>query len=504
MNSEIVIAIKDSVKLNILHEVLSNNISLSFQLNNGNDENYSSQIHNEKSRVKVYGKYNISEDPTGEFLTIRPVAPDCKMTIKASVPVGVNGKKISVVRSSTREIEKEFEITPDVSSIEFIPCGKQGYTLRVVYGDSYINQTVLEDSNSSSNTQANNTSSPFTDFAVIPENPSKEENRIFFNAIKDGQQLYRAGLFEAATAVAISAKAGLERLGYTIDDKVSEWDRQYELFTMKLSYLQAKVQQELKDWEDLIGIQNNNDAQQKKIHLIEINYWSKGDFADVVQGVKKYQQIVSHVTDMGKEVYLKQADSANTDELKEYISEIEKLDQKFLVLSPLYKQRYSASCERADWGESIIDFLTGEINLLWHEELTGYKEASSDAKASKDFRDYVQSHFDDLSITEDTREWLKLVFENASENQIFIYILPLEAHGNVVNHIVIHVDYGGPEQEMYSRDLYQHVCEAIQYTEDGDGIVNYAKDVNELKLSENKIYSETGKDIEQMKRMSRN
>ena len=177
MNSEIVIAIKDSVKLNILQEVLSNNISLSFQLNNGNDENYSSQIHNEKSRVKVYGKYNISEDPTGEFLTIRPVAPDCKMTIKASVPVGVNGKKISIVRSSTREIEKEFAITPDVSSIEFIPCGKQGYTLRVVYGDSYINQTVLEDANSSSNTQADNTSSHFTDFAVIPENPSKEENR---------------------------------------------------------------------------------------------------------------------------------------------------------------------------------------------------------------------------------------------------------------------------------------------------------------------------------------
>lgn len=345
-------------------------------------------------------------------------------------------------------------------------------------------------------------------FHTIEEKPHEKfmpkRLQIFFNAIKDGQQLFKAGLFEAATAVAISAKAGLERLGYTIDDKASEWDRQYELFTMKLSYLQAKVQQELKDWENLIGIQSNNDAQQKKIHLIEINYWSKGEFADVVQGIKKYQQIVSRITDIGKKAYLKQADSANTDELKEYISEIEKLDQRFLAMSPLYKQRYSASCERADWGEAIIDFLTGEINLLWHEELTGYKEASTEAKASKDFQDFVQSHFDDPSITEDTREWLKLVFENASENQIFIYILPLEAHGNVVNHIVIHVDYGGPEQEMYSRDLYQHVCEAIHYTEDGDGIVNYAKDVNELKISENKVYSETGKDIEQMKRMSRN
>ena len=179
MNSEIVIAIKDSVRLNILQAVLNNNISLSFQLNNGNAENYSSQIHNEKSRVKVYGKYNISEDPTGEFLTIRPVAPDCKMTIKTSIPVGTNGKKISVIRSSTREIEKEFEITPDVTSIEFIPSGKQGYTLRVTYGDLYASTSNPEDTNSSTNFQANNASEPITDFVVTPQVQPREENRFF-------------------------------------------------------------------------------------------------------------------------------------------------------------------------------------------------------------------------------------------------------------------------------------------------------------------------------------
>ena len=48
---------------------------------------------------------------------------------------------------------------------------------------------------------------------------------IFYNSIKDGQQLFKTGLFEAATAVAISVKSGLERLGYNIDDKEHEWDR---------------------------------------------------------------------------------------------------------------------------------------------------------------------------------------------------------------------------------------------------------------------------------------
>ena len=121
----------------------------------------------------------------------------------------------------------------------------------------------------------------------------------------------------------------------------------------------------------------------------------------------------------------------------------------------------------------------------------------------KDFLDFIKSQYGDLTITEDMREWLKIVFENSSENKIYVYILPLEAHGIVVNHIILHIDYGGPEQEMYSRDIYQHICEAIQLTDESDGIVNYAADVNELKVSENKVYSETGKDLERMKRQNR-
>lgn len=172
-------------------------------------------------------------------------------------------------------------------------------------------------------------------------------------------------------------------------------------------------------------------------------------------------------------------------------------------LSELYKRRYAASCERSEWGEEIIDFLTTEINLEWLEHLTGFKEAAPEVLVSKDFLDFIKSQYGDLTITEDMREWLKIVFENSSENKIYVYILPLEAHGIVVNHIILHIDYGGPEQEMYSRDIYQHICEAIQLTDESDGIVNYAADVNELKVSENKVYSETGKDLERMKRQNR-
>ena len=252
--------------------------------------------------------------------------------------------------------------------------------------------------------------------------------QIFFNAIKDGQQLFKAGLYEAATAVAISAKSGLERLGYSIDDKVEEWDKQFDLFTLKLSYLQNKIQQELADWEQYTGDPSNGKAEIRTRHLIAINFWCRGEFANTVQTAKKYQKYVSTFSQVGKEAYLKQPDSPSVDDLKKFIEEIGKTDQRLSELSELYKRRYAASCERSEWGEEIIDFLTTEINLEWLEHLTGFKEAAPEVLVSKDFLDFIKSQYGDLTITEDMREWLKIVFENSSENKIYVYILPLEAH----------------------------------------------------------------------------
>lgn len=322
---------------------------------------------------------------------------------------------------------------------------------------------------------------------------------IFYNAIKDGQQLFKAGLYEAAIAVAVSAKSGLERLGYTIDDKVDEWDQQCDLFFLKLSFLQSKIQQEVIDWESYIEQKDS----EKKLRLIEMNYWSKGVFAEIFREYKRLETVAKEIRTQGKDAYLKQKNGVNTDELKECVRTIDKLDTNLTEMSEVYKSRYTASCERAEWGEAIIDFLSDEINLLWHDELTGYRQVSEENKGKKDFIEYVKMQFGDEFILEDTREWLKLVFENASENYIYVYILPTEADFQVTNKILLHIDYNGAEQELYSHDIYQHICEAIEYTEDNSGMVNYASDLNQLKYSNEQLFSETAKDIERQKRVKK-
>jgi len=315
--------------------------------------------------------------------------------------------------------------------------------------------------------------------------------QIFYNTIKDCQALLKSGLFEAATAVAISAKSGLKRLGFSIDDKVNEWDSYYHIFTQKVNDIQEKIKQALSDWSTL--------TKQDRSALVDINYWSNGEFASIAQRVNELYLIIEKVNKMGKDAYLKTSDSADTDTLKQFIEERDKLDTR---LSPLFlfsTSRYSASCQRSDWGEAIIDFFTTEINLLWHEKLSGYKTAPSEILTSKDFQDYVGLHFPDQDITQDTRQWLSLVFENASGEYIYIYILPIESPEFVTNHIIIHIDFAGAEQAQYAKDIYHHLCEAIHYTDDLQTTINYTSDINELKHSENGVYKEMGKDLESVK-----
>ena len=75
--------------------------------------------------------------------------------------------------------------------------------------------------------------------------------------------------------------------------------------------------------------------------------------------------------------------------------------------------------------------------------------------------------------------------------------MPVENKSNVENRIIIHIDYNGAEQEIYSRDICQHICEVLQCDEES-GIVTYTSDINALKLNTNKSFSDTAKDLEKL------
>lgn len=147
MTSEFAIAVKDSIKINILKEVLEKRISLYFKLNDEKEDNYAFNIHNGRSRVNVYGKFNISEDPNGEILTIRPTGLDCVLKIIIEFSKALEGKKISIIRSATKTVEKELELTPKVSSIQFVPQGQTGYRLLVFYREENENGTAAATKN---------------------------------------------------------------------------------------------------------------------------------------------------------------------------------------------------------------------------------------------------------------------------------------------------------------------------------------------------------------------
>lgn len=160
MTSEIQVFSKDLIKLNILQDALGGMVKLAFQLNNGTAEDFATSIHKDGKRVQVYGKFNISEDPSGEVLTIRPIMIDGSLKILFQSNASFSGKKASVVRSSTKAIEREYEISNETAYIEFVPQGKQSYLMKVVNGNGVAASTVVHDASSPSEKSVDRTPKP--------------------------------------------------------------------------------------------------------------------------------------------------------------------------------------------------------------------------------------------------------------------------------------------------------------------------------------------------------
>ena len=316
----------------------------------------------------------------------------------------------------------------------------------------------------------------------------------FYNAIREARTLFKSGLNEAAIAISISAKSGLNRLGYEVDEQYEEWKRQYFIFKNKVGLLHIKLSDELLIWKKFSTNQNSSslNAEEKNLCLIEVNFWTKGEYGKLSNRLAEFGREISKTESMGIDNYLKDENSMNSDELKRYIDELDQMSKTFDDISEAYKERYSASCQRADWGELMIDFLEDEINLTWIESDSHFKLIEEEGK---EFISYMKSKYGELYEKTDIREWLELAFDNPMHSRIYVYIIPYEKNNKVENRLVLYIDYNGAENEEYSRQIYSHIKESIRLEED-DGIINFTTDVNQLTTNLNATLRETGESLE--------
>lgn len=138
MISEIDVFSKDFVRMNILDVVLSGKADMNMELNNDGSKSYATDIHNERSRVQVFGRFNLSEDSNNNIIAIRPVVVEASLKIRFSIKENVADRTIAIIRSGMKVQEQAFPVNKSLTSISFIPVRKQKYTLQVEYDDSVV------------------------------------------------------------------------------------------------------------------------------------------------------------------------------------------------------------------------------------------------------------------------------------------------------------------------------------------------------------------------------
>jgi hypothetical protein len=311
------------------------------------------------------------------------------------------------------------------------------------------------------------------------------------------------GMNEAADAISISARFGVERLGYDVNDLRDEWEHRFLSFGEKIGALRDALGKELSAWAVENGEKNaaldpmnddmNDDA--KNSRTIEIDYWSRGEFLEIKRRVEKYEQWIGGVKAAGVNGYLKTEEARGLDALNADILEADKLSLALAKLSGLYKARYRASCQREDWGTTLIDFLTGEIDLTPVEDESGYRRASDEVLQSACFRDYVRQAYGG-DVTEDTREWLELTFENAIKTRIFVYIVPAEKDGEVKNSVMLYTEHNGSRDGAFDLEIRRHVLEALSFGGDEDA-VHFTDDLGSLIYDQGDAFCGVGRSLKE-------
>ncbi len=326
-------------------------------------------------------------------------------------------------------------------------------------------------------------------------------NRIktYYNAIREARTLYVGGLNEAAIAISISAKSGLNRLGFDIDEQFDEWKSQFQIFKSKTGLIHLKLVNEIANWCAFAnGVEKaykDLSDKEKDEALKNLNFWTDGKYGEISNRVATFGKEIGSAQKTGLPEYIKDEHSISLDDLKKDIAELDSMDAELEKAFALYKEKYTASCQRSDWGEMIIDFLTDEINLVWIEEESHFKAVSEENKDKPEYEKYMELFFGADYEKVDIREWLELVFTNSSNTKIFIYIVPYEKNNHVENRLVVYIDYEGAVNEEYSREIYSHICESIHVEED-ESTISFATDVAQLKTNTNATLRAAGKSIE--------
>lgn len=317
----------------------------------------------------------------------------------------------------------------------------------------------------------------------------------YYTTIGEGRTLYKAGLFEATIAVAISTRTGLSRLKFDTNEAYAEWQRQYYLWKSRTGLLHLQLMDEIKAWfEEINGSGKPNKEQEQKI-LIEINYWSQGDYGFLSNRIAEMGKEIRKVEKLGEIAYLKTIDSVDTEKIEAYIKEFEQLTKQFNHMKAVYKNRYKASCQRSEWGEIIIDYFVDELNLEWLEDIGGFRPVEQDKLNNIDYKRYMEMQYGAGYKLVDTRDWLEIIFENSMGTRIMLYIVPYEKNTDVENRFILYIDFDSAEDLDYARQIFNHIVDSLEL-QDAEDIVTFTNNLSDLTLNPNMTLRETGKLIE--------
>ncbi|GHV32334.1 hypothetical protein FACS1894167_15300 [Synergistales bacterium] len=265
------------------------------------------------------------------------------------------------------------------------------------------------------------------------------------DAVKEAESLMSNGLSEASAAVSISARFGIERLCRDIGALRAEWDECFVSLRDKTDALREKLRGSLSEWGERFTEYGGGDERA----LIDMDYWSRGEFSGAENEAREYERYTHAVKKMGEDSYLFSRGAKTSDELRRFASRADKLSGNLDDICRLASERLLASRERERWGEEAAELLRDALGMTLIEEESGWYADEREIESER-FRKYAAQTYGG-DVAEDVRERMTLIFERAG-TRLTLYMAPAEKGGHVSNSVSMRAESAGERDETLEHE----------------------------------------------------
>lgn len=257
----------------------------------------------------------------------------------------------------------------------------------------------------------------------------------YASLLRQARENFCSGLYQAAAAMASSARAATEGISADLDLQIEEWMRHFNVWRALVENAELALENGARK---PVGI----DSEGVELSEAEWDYWGRGEYSGLKKLVADHRRAIAEVEAMGAEAYMNQENALTADEVRARVSDARGFGQS---INEMFGGA-GAECVYSDMRLTAAGKITAELREAGYISIdpsntgfappdrltagTAWYRAFWDERVSKPINDYYGETVSPL-------EYYQLSFTYRGGDTLRMRIIPKRTDGRIVANVCL-------------------------------------------------------------------